>query len=349
MKEQALAAISGHGPLLPLVAFLLLGALIFAIAGRLARAADAIADATGLGRAWIGAILLGASTSLPEITTDINASLLDVPDIGIGDLMGSTLANMLILALLDLLYAKESILHKVAVNHAVVGLLAIALTMIAGIAIATGGFGRVAHVGVESIVIVGVYLLGMRVFYQLTRTASAGLIPDAPHAGNGPDPATSRRQRLRAALWTFALAALALVIVTPLLVLAAEGISIESGLSETFIGTLLVGITTSFPEMAATVAAVRLGAVDLAVGNIFGSNAFNMCVILFMDVAYLEGPVLASVSQAHVVTAQLAVLSLSFGVIGLMSRLEQRSAVTRFGSLFVVACYVAGIWLLSRG
>jgi cation:H+ antiporter len=139
------------------------------------------------------------------------------------------------------------------------------------------------------------------------------------------------------------------VIVTPLLVLAAEAISIESGLSETFVGTLLVGITTSFPEIAATVAAVRLGAVDLAVGNIFGSNAFNMCVILLMDLAYLQGPVLASVSQAHVVTAQLAALSLSFGVIGLMSRLEQRSAVTRFGSLFVVACYAAGIWLLSRG
>lgn len=349
MKEQILAVITGHGPLLPLAAFLVLGALIYVVASRLAHAADAIADTTGLGRAWIGVILLGASTSLPEITTDINASLLDVPDIGVGDLMGSTLANMLILALLDLLYAKESILHRVAINHAVVGLLAIALTMIAGIAIATGGFGRIGHVGVESLVIVGVYLLGMRVFYQLTRVASAGLIPDAPHPGDGLVPVDSRRLRLRAAVWTFALAAAALVIVTPLLVLAAEAISIESGLSETFVGTLLVGITTSFPEMAATIAAVRLGAIDLAVGNIFGSNAFNMCVVLFMDLTYLEGPVLANVSQTHVLTAQLAVLSLSFGLIGLMSRLEQRSAVTRFGSLLVVGCYAAGIWLLSRG
>ncbi len=203
--------------------------------------------------------------------------------------------------------------------------------------------------GIESLVIVGVYLLGMRVFYQLTQTASAGLIPDAPHHGAGPDPANSRRQRLRAAVWTFALAAAALVIVTPLLVLAAEAVSIESGLSESFIGTLLVGITTSFPEIAATIAAVRLGAIDLAVGNIFRSNAFNMCVILVMDLAYLEGPVLASVSQTHVLTAQLAALSLPFGVIGLMSRLEHRSAVTRFGSLLVVGCYASGIWLLSRG
>jgi cation:H+ antiporter len=348
MKELALAAITGHGPLLPLAAFLVLGALIFAVASRLARAADAIADTTGLGRAWIGVILLGASTSLPEVTTDINASLLEVPDIGVGDLMGSTLANMLILALLDLVYARERILQKVAVNHAVVGLLAIAVTMIAGIAISTGGFGRIGHVGIESLLIAAVYLLGMRVFYQLTQTASAGLIPDAP-AEAGRESAAGRRARLRGALWTFALAAAALVVVTPLLVLSAEALSIESGLSQTFIGTLLVGITTSFPEMAATVAAVRLGAVDLAVGNIFGSNAFNMCVLLFMDIAYVDGPVLAAVSRAHVLTAQLAALSLSFGLLGLMSRLEQRSAVTRFGSILVVGCYAAGVWLLGRG
>jgi len=349
VKEQALAAITGHGPLLPLAAFLVLGALIFLAASRLARAADVIADTTGLGRAWVGVILLAASTSLPEITTDVNAALLDVPDIGVGDLMGSTLANMLILALLDLVYAKQSILHRVAVNHAVVGLLAIALTMIAGIAIATGGFGRVGHVGVESLVIVAVYLLGMRVFYRLTRTVGAGLIPDAPGPEAGPAPAASRRQRLRAAAWTFALAAAALVIVTPLLVLAAEALSVESGLSQTFVGTMLVGITTSFPEIAASVAAVRLGAVDLAVGNLFGSNAFNMCVLLFMDLAYTDGPVLASVSQAHVLSAQLAALALSFGVIGLMSRLEQRSAVTRFGSVLVIGCYAAAVWLIGRG
>jgi cation:H+ antiporter len=347
MKELALAAITGQGPLLPLAAFLVLGAVIFMVAHRLARAADTIADTTGLGQAWIGVILLGASTSLPEITTDINASLLDVPDIGVGDLMGSTLANMLILALLDLVYAKQWILHRVAINHAVVGLLAIALTMIAGIAISVGGFGQVGHVGIESIVIVAVYLLGMRVFYQLTQTATAGLIPDAPPVDGETE--GGRRERLRAAVRTFVLAAAALVMVTPLLVLSAEALSIESGLSQSFVGTLLVGITTSFPEIAATVAAVRLGAIDLAVGNIFGSNAFNMCVLLFMDVTYLPGPVLDAVSPAHAATAQLAALAVSFGVLGVMSRLEQRSAVTRFGSFLVLGCYAAGIWLLGRG
>jgi len=348
MKVLVLETLTGHGPWLPMAAFLLLGAIVFAVASRLARAADVIADTTGLGRAWIGVILLAGSTSLPEITTDVNAALLGVPDIGVGDLMGSTLANMLILALLDLVYARKRILQTVAVNHAVVGLLAIALTMVAGIAVSSGGFGRLGPVGIETVLIAVVYLLGMRVFYRLTRLSAQGLIPDEPgaavaHAGE------DNRASLQRAVGTFALAAFALIAIAPLLVISAEAVSVETGLSETFVGTLLVGLTTSFPEIAATVAAVRLGAVDLAVGNIFGSNAFNMCVLLFMDLSYTRGPLLAEVSGAHVMSAQLAVLCMSLGVLGIMNRLEQRSAVTRFGSLLIVGSYAASIWLLSRG
>jgi cation:H+ antiporter len=347
LKAFGLELLTGHGLWLPFAAFLLLGGIIFAVASRLARAADTIADATGLGHAWIGAILLAGSTSLPEITTDVNAALLGVPDIGVGDLMGSTLANMLILALLDLVYARRHLLQSVAVNHAVVGLLAIALTLIAGIAMSTGGFGRIGPVGIETILIVVVYVLGMRVFYRLTSVAAQGLIPSEPAAAS-PSVADNRR-RLRRAVWTFAAAAAALIVVAPLLVISAEAVSTESGMSTTFVGTLLVGLTTSFPEVAATVAAVRLGAIDLAVGNIFGSNAFNMCVLFFMDLSYLDGPLLAAVSREHVMTAQIATLCLSFGVLAIMGRLERRSAVARFESLLIVGCYAAGIWLLARG
>lgn len=348
MKALALETLTGHGLWLPMAVFLLLGAVIFAVASRLAHAADAIADATGLGRAWIGAILLAASTSLPEITTDVNAALLGVPDIGVGDLMGSTMANMLILALLDLVYARRQILQSVAVNHTVVGLLAIALTMIAGIAISVGGFGRVGPVGVETLLIIVVYVLGMRVFYRLTWVATQGLIPDEPGSAATRD-GDLRRARLRPAVWTFALAAAALIVIAPLLVISAQAVSAESGMSETLVGTLLVGLTTSFPEIATTVAAVRLGAIDLAVGNIFGSNAFNMCVLLFMDLSYTGGPVLAHVSAEHVTTAQIATLCMSFGVLAIMGRLERRNVAARFESLLIIAAYATGVWLLARG
>lgn len=347
MKAYVLELLTGQGPWLPLGTFVLLGAVIFAVASRLARAADAIADATGLGRAWIGVILLAGTTSLPEITTDVNASLLGAPDIGVGDLMGSTLANMLILGMLDMVYARRHILQGVSPNHAIVGLLAITLTVIAGTAISVGGFGRIGHVGIESLLIFAVYLFGMRVFYRMTRATAQGLIPEEPGARVRPTEA-ARRAGLRDAAWAFGLAAIVLGLIAPLLVISAEAVSAETGMSETFIGTLLVGFTTSFPEIAASVAAVRLGAIDLAVGNIFGSNAFNMCVLLFMDVSYLQGPVVAAVSSEHVLSSQIAVLCMSFGVLGVLGKIERRTAAARVESILIVASYAAGVWLLAR-
>lgn len=335
--------LTGYGVGPPALAFLLLGALIYVLGSRLARSADVIAETTGLGRAWIGVVLLAASTSLPEIATDVNASLLRVPDIGVGDLMGSTLANMLILAVLDLVYAKRRILQTVAVNHAVVGLLGISLTALAAIAVAAGGFGRVGPVGLETLLIAALYLAGMRYFYRLTREGMTSDIEPRQQLQLGEDVALRRRR----AIWNFAAAAIVLAATAPLLVVSAEAVSAETGLSQTFIGTLLVGFTTSFPEIAATVAAVRMGALDLAVGNIFGSNAFNMCVLLFMDLAYTGGPVLAHVSSAHLLTAQLAVLCMSFGIMAIMGRLQRRAGTARLQSVLIVLCYGAGIWLLA--
>jgi len=114
------------------------------------------------------------------------------------------------------------------------------------------------------------------------------------------------------------------------------------------VGTLLVGFTTSFPEMAATVAAVRMGALDLAVGNIFGSNAFNMFVLLPMDLAYLPGPVLASVSTSHGISAQFAILALALGMMGILGRAGRLVALVRLESLAILAAYAGLAWLLTR-
>ena len=133
-----------------------------------------------------------------------------------------------------------------------------------------------------------------------------------------------------------------------MLVLSAEALSLESGLSHAFVGTLLVGVTTSFPEMAATVSAVRLGALDLAVGNIFGSNAFNMVVLLVMDLFYLRGPVLGIASRDHLLTVLVAVTCLALGIMAILSRAQRRSGPVLLESALIVAAYLAGAWLLYR-
>jgi len=339
VSEAILDLLTGRGAGFPLGAFLLTGALVFLIAGRLARDADLIADATGLGRVWIGSLLLAASTSLPELVTDVNAALLGVPDIGVGDLLGSTMANMLILAGLDLAMPKRRILENVAVDHVLVATLALVLTAMAGIAIATGGWGSIGRVGVETVMIACAYVLGMRVVY---RSAPPGVPGEQLALGE------NSGTLLRRGLLGFGVAAAGLLVTAPLLVLTAEALAIEAGLSQTAVGTLLVGFTTSFPEMAATIAAVRMGALDLAVGNIFGSNAFNMFVLLPMDLAYGPGPVLASVSASHVISAQFATLALALGMLGILGRAGRLLALVRLESLGILAAYAGLAWLLVR-
>lgn len=338
MHDLVFAALAGRGALLPLAAFLVAGALVFLVAFRLARHADAVADATGLGRMWIGTLLLAASTSLPELATEVNAALLDAVDIGVGDLMGSTLANMLLLAILDLSFRKRAVLDNASADHALVATLAIVLTAMAGAAIASGGWGRIGHVGVETILIATIYLLGMRtVFVNSHPTAP----PEQLELGD------SNRTVLRRGLVGVALAASGLLVVAPLLVLSAEVLAAEAGLSESFVGTLLVGFTTSFPEIAASIAAVRLGAIDLAVGNIFGSNAFNMAIFLGMDLAYAPGPVLAHASQDHVRSALFATVAVGLGLMGILARRGQRISALRIESIALVIAYAGAVWVLA--
>lgn len=338
MHEWALSVLGGRGPHVPLAAFIGVGVAVFIVASRLARHADAIADATGLGRLWVGSVLLAASTSLPELTTDVNAAILDTVDIGVGDLMGSTLANMLLLALLDLAYRRRRILDNASSTHALVATLAIVLTAMAGAAIVSGGWGRIGHVGIESLLIVTIYLVGMRsVYANMTQTSP----PDQLELGE------TSGTVLRRGLFGFGVAAVGLLVTAPLLVLSAESFASEAGLSESFVGTLLVGFTTSFPEIAACIAAVRLGALDLAVGNVFGSNAFNMTILLVMDIAYTKGPVLAAASEDHARTALFAAISVGFGLMAILARRGTRLLSLRVESVAIVLSYLGAVWVLA--
>ncbi|MFO1425907.1 MAG: hypothetical protein U1F11_02820 [Steroidobacteraceae bacterium] len=342
MREVALEWLTGRGAWLPLAAFAFTGAIVFLIASRLARHADAIADATGLGRVWIGSLLLAAATSLPELTTDVSAARLGARDIGVGDLLGSTLANMLILALLDMVFARRRILAAVAIDHALVGGLAIVMTAIVGLSVAAGGLGSLGPVGIESALLLGVYLFGMHAVFKAAQ-------PTATAPAQQLELGESSATLLREGVLGLALATLGLAACAPVLVLSAEALALETGSSDSFVGTMLVGFTTSFPEIAASVAAIRMGAVDLAVGNVFGSNAFNMCIVAAMDLADGEGPVLAAVSRQHVMSAFAAICCVGLGTMAILARSQRRTAIVRIESLAIVATYLTLAWILSRG
>jgi cation:H+ antiporter len=194
-------------------------------------------------------------------------------------------------------------------------------------------------VGAESLLLALGFLVGMRVVYAHRADGSGGGPPAVPRE-------IAATSELRVAMRRFAFAALAVLVAAPAFAWSAKRIAELSGLGTTFIGTWLVGLATSLPEVVTSVAAIRLGAVDLAIGNLFGSNAFNMAVFLAMDVAHPEGSIFANLDPSHAISAFLAVVLMALGVAAIVLRSEGRRSLLEPGSALMLFLYVSGLWVL---
>lgn len=343
------------GPLLILLAS---GGLLVFAGSVLTQAADAIADRSGISRLWVGTVLLAAATSLPELATDVNAVRLGAPDLGAGDLFGSSMANMLILAVIGLLPPSGRVFRDATPGHAVTACLAIALNAGAGAFVLARISVGTWPVGPESLFLAVAFVAGMRVVYThrqptelapATPLSKAGTDPAevAPEpTALGPGPAAIDAPPLSRLFGRFAVAALAVLGVAPVFAWSAERIATLSGLGSTFIGTWLVGLATSMPEVVSCLAAIRLGAIDLAIGNLFGSNAFNMVIFVAMDLAYPGGSIFTVLDPGHAITAMLAVVLMAVGLAAIVLRGEGRVKLLEPGSALMLLIYVAGIWAL---
>jgi cation:H+ antiporter len=318
-----------------LLLFVLAGTVLIAAGTVLARAGEEISQATGIGRVWIGAVLIAAATSLPELATDVSAVRLGAPDLATGDLFGSSMANMLILAAVDLAWRRRQLLRQAALDNILLASLAIVLNVMAAIFVLTRPQHHVLGVAPESLALVAAYLAGVRAVYR------HGNRPGS--RGEGTTPRAGRR--LRRALVRFGLAAAVTLGAAPPFAAAAQAIAEISGLGSTFVGTFLVGISTSLPELVAAVAAVRMRAFDLAVGNLFGSNAFNMAIFLAMDLA-TPAPIFAALDAGHALGACSAVLLMALGVAAIVYRAERRFALLEPDSVLMIAFYAASAWIL---
>ena len=325
-------------------------AVVIVYAGtKLSQYGDQIAEKTGLGGLWVGVLLMAGATSLPEVFTTVSASLLDAPNLAVGDLLGAVMTNMLTLGAVDLYYRRKRVWQRVAFEHALVASLAITLTGITGFFVLLDTDVTLWGVGVGSLVLAVIYVLGMRlVFLQEDLKRRERERESVIHAEEGKRSASGSPPGLRRASMGFAAAALAILVAAPLLADSAVKIAEATGISTTFIGTSLVAITTSLPELVTTFAAVRLGAFDLAVGNLFGSNAFNMCVMFFADVAYRPGSLLNAVNNTHAVTALVGILLMNVGLMGIIYRAKKRFPLIEPGGVLIVVGYLLGMWMLFR-
>jgi len=340
-----------------LAVFAVMSAIIIGAGVLLAKSGDRIADITGLGGLLIGMVLVAAATSLPEIAVAVSAVVSeDSPDLAIGNLFGSNMANMALLALVNLAW-RGQVWHRVGSGHARTAAVAISLTAIAALAVLQPVGLAIGWVGIESIII----LIGFISLIAWTHRSSIPAVPtgelsheqvtaeDAEHEHLSGADATSWRAILHSIRWDlakFGVAAIIILVSAPVLVGAADGIAREAQLGESFVGASFLAFSTSLPELATAVAAVRIGAFDLAVGSLLGSNAFNMAIIFITDLFYLDGPILRDVHLIEAFVGVSAILLMSLVLAGIIHGSRTRSLKLEPGSGMTLVVYFVLMFMI---
>jgi cation:H+ antiporter len=285
--------------------------IIFISGQKVAKYGDAIASRTGIGQVWMGVIAIAVITSLPELFTGISAvTLVDSPDLTIGDLIGANAFNMLNLALLDIFHRNGSIFTAVSHAHRLTGLFSLILVFIVGagilisIHISPAGLG---WVGWYTPLIILIYLLAVRqiFYYEKAHPGPPDLTPDdIPHS-------------LKRIGVYFATAAVCIIGAGIWLATIGDEIAAATGWGQSFVGTLFLAFTTTLPEMTVSFTAMRIGASDMAVANMIGSNLFNIVILPITDLIYSKDPILSAVSEGNLVTAAAVIVMTSLFIVGL--------------------------------
>jgi cation:H+ antiporter len=319
-------------------------ALVVIVAGtRLARYGDVLGEKAGLGRSWIGLVLLAATTSLPELFTGFGATVLaPLPDIAVGDVLGSCMFNLVILSLMDAVQP-EPLTARAHQNHALSIGLGLLLLAVAAMGLAAGArLPALAGIGLASPVLVALYFWAMRVIFTHEQQARAREAREV--AAELQYAATP----LRTALLHYAVAAIAVVVAALWLPRLGAELARQTGLGEAFVGSLFVAITTSLPEIVVSLTAVRIGALDLGVGNVLGSNLFNLLILGLDDVFYRDGPLLAAVAPGHAVSMGAIVAMNALFLVGLTYRVMTKRFVVGWDTGAIAAVYVAAVALSYR-
>lgn len=318
-------------------------AAVVAVAGYwLSRFGDVIAERTGLSGSWVGMVLLATVTSLPELVSGLSSvTIVGSADLAVGDVLGSCLFNLLLLAFVDLAYRPHHMFARASSGHVLSIGFGIVMLGVVGLSIAVNGAGIRApqlRIDVGTAALAVLYLLALRSIFTYERRR---LLEPAEKAV-----ARYPHLTLRRAVLGYAVAAACVVAAGVLLPPTAIQLAAAMGWSSTYVGTMFLAAATSMPELAVTLSAVRIGALDMAIASLLGSNLFNMAVLTIDDLAY-RGLLLSDASNAHTITIFSIVAMNGLVVAGLIYRPAHRAARTvSLASLGLLATYGLNAWLL---
>ncbi len=323
--------------------FLFCTSLIVYSGYNLSRYGDVIAEKTGLGRTWVGVLLMAGATSLPELITGISSvAMASAPNIAVGDVMGSSVFNILIVAILDLIHGPGPISSKADKGHILSGGFGIVLLslVVANIFLYSQGLLAGTYIGLYVPFIIFTYLLSMRVIYRFEMKKIEEFMGKAEATLYGDIP-------LSKAYRNYFIHATVIVGAGTWLPFIGTELAAVTGLGRTFVGNIFIALSTSLPEVVVSISALKIGAIDMAIGNLFGSNLFNMNILAIDDLFYTEGALLSYVSPNHIVSGISAIMMTAIAIVGLTYRSEKKAFMrVSWDGLAIITIYLLNMAVL---
>ena len=279
---------------------------------------------------------LAVATSFPEIVTGATAVLyLDRIGLGYGDIVGSVIVNLMILLFLDYFQGKGRILLRVSSLNRLTGsfvvlvasvVLGAAVLRLSGIALPV-----FKGVGIESPLIVCIYFAALDVIRRKGAAGRSGIY-------------NANREPFWEVWAKFIFFLLIVMFLGVWMAKVGEKIVVATQMSQTFIGTLFLGLATSLPEIIVSFAALKAGSMDMAVGNILGSNLFDVCVIPFLD-ALCRRPILGMLTPGQVAATVIVLLLSVIAALGLYLKKDSSRKVSWDTSLIFVVGFIGFVLL----
>lgn len=306
--------------------------------------ADLLADRTGWGEALMGGLFLAGATSLPDFAATLTAAIDSHAELAMSNVMGSMAANLAFLGVGDLVYRKANLEHAAASSaNLIQAALLIALLVIPLIAMVTPAYD-IWGIHPVTPLLLAAYILGytavrdayIRPMWAPRRTAQT--VEDEP------DDETGKQGSGLGRLWLdFVLLAAVMAVSGWALMKAGQTIAAQTALSQTAVGGLFTAVATSMPELVTTVAAIRLGALTLAVGGILGTNCFNMTVIAAADIVYPAASIYHAVTPLQILWGLVTILMTAILLLGFIYR--ERYGIAKIGleSFLMLAVYAAAV------
>jgi cation:H+ antiporter len=315
--------------------FLGLLVLVYVFGTKAAESADIIAEKKGLSRAFMGAVIISAVTSFPELFTGISAvTIVDSPDLAMGEIMGSCIFNLLIIALIDVAFRKNNFFQLKGKINILPMAFSFILINVLTLAIAAKFQLAILNVSVASILIFILYLFFLRIIFKERKVEDH-------------DKAKFAHINLKKEVLLFGISSIIIIAVGIYLPVVGKEIAQLMNWNDSFVGVIFLAFVTSFPELVVSLSTARMGAFDMLLGNITGSNLFNVAIVFFIDIFYIKSAIFGSVSLANVSVGIIAML-MNFILFFAVVRRSKQKILNLFSinALMLILLYIINLFLI---